>query len=196
MTKSVFCILYAGLPIEGFSTDSGYPIFSTHDKFLPSMHFNTYSQAQETLHLLVLGTLDIKGNAVFEHEKISIGMIEVKINEGAKTSVYDDSIDRISINSYSTQAQKDRNISKIIHKCVREGFRKILPIRHNDIITRPEFAELYDKNVPYFVQQNIERFMDVGIDTCTPDEIAAIILTSSDELLEAIQIDSLNNVSK
>lgn len=195
--KDVFCILYNGMPIEGFSSSNGYPIFTAHDKFVPGFSFSNYESARDGLTYMIQSLLDQDHpDNITDMSLLTIGHIEMQVKNFSHYSAYDEALTNIMKNTYNHPATVERYVGKIIHMCVRMGFRKTLPVRHQAIINDPQFAEIFDKNVPFFVQQNIERFMDVGISTCTPEEIAAIILTSSDELLKAIRIDSLNNVSK
>lgn len=194
INKDVFCILYKGVPIEGFSASSGYPIFTGNDKFIPNTSFGSYESARGNLRYVIQSLLDNNHDHT-DMDDITIGNIRVECRELGHYSVYDDVLTNIMKNSYDNPAEIEHYVGKIIHLCVRKGFRKILPDRHKDLLSEPQFVKLLDKHVPFFVQQNVERFMDVGINTCTPEEIAAIILTSDDELLKAIRIDSLN-VSK
>lgn len=195
--KDVFCILYNGMPIEGFSSSNGYPIFTAHDNFVPGFSFNSYESARDGLAYMIQSLLDQDHpDNITDMDLLSIGNISMECRHTMKYSAYDEALTTIMKNSYHSPATVERYVGRIIHRCVRNGFRKTLPLRHVEILNDPQFAGLLDKNVPFFVQQNIERFMDVGISACTPEEIAAIILTSDDELLKAIRIDSLNNVSK
>lgn len=189
-----YCILYDGIPIEGIS--NGNPIFVVHDKQTPSFTFSSYEQAKYSITNMVITAIHHNNNNNnYDLNKLSVGTIETKVQKFTHTNVYDDVLLYVLSSEYNNEA-RDILVAKILQLCVRCGFRKILPLRHRQLLDTIEFKEVFDKNVPFFVQQNIERFMDVGINTCTPDEIGAIILTSTDELLEAIQIDSLNNVSK
>lgn len=119
----------------------------------------------------------------------------MECREFTHISAYDEALMNIMKNQYNNPATIDRYVGKIIHLCVRKGFKKTLPQMHQQLLNDPQFVELLDKHVPFFVRQNMERFMDVGISACNEEEIAAIILTTDDELLKAIRIDSLNNVS-
>lgn len=195
--KDVFCILYNGMPIEGFSSSNGYPIFVAHDKFVPGFSFNSYESARDGLTYMIQSLLDQDHpDNITDMSLLTIGHIEMQVKNFTHYSAFDEALTNIMKNSYNNPATIERYVGKIVHRCVRLGFRTTLPMRHRDLINDPQFAKIMDENVPFFVQQNMERFMDVGISTCTPEEIAAIILTSSDELLKAIRIDSLNNVSK
>ena len=196
MTKNVFCLLYRGMPIEGFSSASGHPVFTGNDKFVPNYSFSTYESAVNGLTYMVQAVLDQNHDTV-DTSLISIGTIKMECHDmESPLSVFDTVLDNLVKTWDNNPLISERYAKKIIHMCVRKGFRTVLPEHHQVLFTNPLFVELIDKNVPFFVQQNIERFMDVGISTCTPDDIAAIILTSDDELLKAIRIDSLNNVSK
>lgn len=194
--KDVFCILYNGMPIEGFSSNGGHPIFASHDKFVPGLSFNSYESARDGLTYMIQTSLDQEHpDDITDMSLLTIGKIEMQVNNFTHYSGYDEAFASIMKTTHNTPATLDRYVGKIIHMCVRKGFKTVLPFRHQELLNDPQLVELLDKNVPFFVQQNIERFMDVGISTCTPEEIAAIILTSDDKLLNAIRIDSLN-VSK
>lgn len=195
INKTLFCITYNGIPIEGFSSSNGYPIFTASDKYVPNLHFQNYESAKSALAYMIVSMLGHNHDQT-DMSMVNIGNIQVETKQFAEVSVYDEALTSVLENSYNNAATVEAHVAKIIHLCVRKGFRNILPLRYMEIINEPRFAEVFDKNVPFFVQQNIERFIDVGINTCNPEEIAAIILTSSDELLKAIRIDSLNNVSK
>lgn len=196
MTKNVFCLLYSGMPIEGFSAASGHPIFTGNDKFIPNYSFDSYGSALNGLAYMVQTVLDQNHDTV-DTSLISIGSIKMECQDiSTHISVFDTVFDNLVKTWDNSPLVSERYVKKIIYLCVRKGFRTVLPEHHQVLFTNPRFVELMDEHVPFFIQQNIERFMDVGISTCTPEEIAAIILTSSDELLKAIRIDSLNNVSK
>lgn len=195
ISKDVFCILYSGMPIEGFSSSNGYPIFTSGEKFTPDFTFNSYDSAKHALSYVMTAVIE-NGHDTADMSLLSIGAIRHECHSVGPYSAYDEVLISMMKETYTSPERIKYFVKQIIHLCVRHGFRKTLPFKHQEIINDPQFAELFNENVPFFVQENIERFMDVGINTCTPDEIAAIILTSSDELLKAIRIDSLNNVSK
>lgn len=190
MTEYRYCLMYSGQPIEGFSSANGYPIFSVHDKVMPSLSFTSYESAQNCLDFMLVESLNTYTIENLDYDKLSIGMIEVKFNQLSHMSSFDSAF-KNALNTNNTVI-----LEKILHKCVQNGFRKILPLYCTQLTVNPQISEIYEKNVPFYVQQNMERFMDVGISTCTPEEFGAIILTSSDELLVAIQIDRYNKVSK
>lgn len=185
--------MYKGMPIEGISSSSGYPIFSVHDKTLPDMSFPSYETALSSISYMVLESLRTVSRPEFDVNDLTVGVIEVICREmPPPMSPFDMAFQSLSLATYMDLAQ----LESIIHTCVRRGFKTVLPKMHTILLSDSRFTEHLEKNVPFFVQQNIERFMDAGISTCTDEEIGAIILTSSDELLKAIHIDSLNNVSK
>lgn len=195
ISKTHYCILYDGMPIDGVSTSTGrsIPIFSVNTRIIPNMIFDTHSNASAFLHSILLETLNSPMMNPEDIKYLSVGNVQttyMKFDDGV--TGYDIVMDAILKNS---PHYISLHLPKIIHECVKRGFRTVLPLHHNKLLTSSEFSEHLAQNVPFFVQQNIERFMDAGITTCTPDEIGAIILTSTDELLKAIQIDSFN-VSK
>ncbi|EAZ2022999.1 hypothetical protein BZF66_06770 [Salmonella enterica] len=190
MTEYRYCLMYSGQPIEGFSSSNGYPIFSVHDKVMPTLSFTSFESAQSCLEYMLLESFNTFTIADLDYNKLSVGMIEVKFNQMSHISAFD------SVFKNALLANNTIALAKILHKCVQCGFRKILPMHCEQLMTNPQILEIYEKNVPYYVQQNMERFMDVGISTCTPEEFGAIILTTSDELLTAIQLDRYNKVSK
>lgn len=194
ISKDVFCILYHGMPIEGFSSASGHPIFTSNDKFIPNYSFSSYESARDSLTYMIQSLLDQNHDST-DMSLVSIGNIRMECREFTHISAYDEALMNIMKSQYNNPATIDRYVGKIIHLCVRKGFKKTLPQMHQQLLNDPQFVELLDKHVPFFVRQNIERFMDVGISACNEEEIAAIILTTDDELLKAIRIDSLNNVS-
>jgi len=189
---------YDGMPIDGISTSTGkaIPIFTANNKILPNMNFDSIAQVEQFLHNILLETLNSPDDQYTKVSKFGIGTISVKMDIlPTEHTGYDKVLNNLLKGSTGNVLTK-RYIGNILLKCVREGFRTTLPQMHMKIFEIPEISDILEKNVPFFVQENIERFMDVGINTCTPDEIAGIILTSTDEQLTAIQIDSLNNVSK
>jgi hypothetical protein len=189
---------YDGMPIDGISTSTGkaIPIFTANNKILPNMNFDSIAQVEQFLYNILLETLNSPDDQYTKVSKFGIGTISVKMDIlPTEHTGYDKVLNNLLKGSTGNVLTK-RYIGNILLKCVREGFRTTLPQMHMKIFEIPEISDILEKNVPFFVQENIERFMDVGINACTPDEIAGIILTSTDEQLTAIQIDSLNNVSK
>lgn len=193
ISKQRFCVMYRGMPIEGISSSSGYPIFSVHDKTMPDMSFTSYEGALSSIAYMTIDSLRTADRPEFDVNDLTVGAIEIVMREMiTPMKPYDMAFQTLALATYMDISQ----LESIIHTCVRRGFKTVLPKMHTILLSESRFTEHLEKNVPFFVQQNIERFMDEGINTCTDEEIGAIILTSSDELLKAIHIDSLNNVSK
>lgn len=197
ISKTLFCILCKGIPIDGVSTSTGItiPLMTFGDKLYPNLTFNNRDSAERHLHQILLGTLVSSLDERTNIGDFSIGMLTTtSMLDYSPINGYDLVLDNLlkTLNKYDLDAY----VPPIIHQCVIKGFATVLPVMHGKLFDNPVLSRYIDDHVPFFVHQNMERFKNVGINTCTPEEIGAIILTSTDELLKAIQIDSFNKSSK
>lgn len=197
ISKILFCILCKGFPIDGVSTSTGrsIPIMTFGTKLYPNLTFDDRSSAERSLHQILLLTLTSKLEDRISVDDFSIGILQTTSTADYSTlKGYDLVLDNLLKNN--NQQDIKTLVPLIIHQCVIRGFSTVLPLTHRELFDNPDLSRYIDDNVPFFVRQNMERFTHVGINTCTPEEIGAIILTSTDELLKAIQIDSFNKASK
>lgn len=61
-----------------------------------------------------------------------------------------------------------------------------------ELILQPKYSTVVNDVVPSHMMNNFELFWDVGIARCDKDELAAIVMTSPQELLNKINFDKFN----
>ena len=193
---SKFVIVYRDHIIVDNISNSGYPVYSGKT----NMTFDTYESARSFLHhqIQIVIQHDDKNLCFDELECYSVQQLRIqstKINylspfiEYVSDIFYKGNPTPISIDSY--QGIKAR---EALRTAVRYGFGifGFPPDTLNELLNGGKYSTIVESVVPKHMIYNIENFMDVGIKTCNQDELGAIILTSTNEILEYIGIDRYN----
>lgn len=180
--KIVYVISTKSLVVSGL-LDNGVPMFGG-----TYLEFSSAEQARSYL-LRVAQKCIIDGNYdLFEKHNYEISMIETRCNT---TSITVHTLEQIfsTIRDYKTEYELSL-VQSCIVVAVREGFAKIgldSIYKVQDLLNDVKYKSIIEDYIPSYVQENIDKFINVGTATCSGTDKGAIMLTSPDDLLERIK---------
>lgn len=180
--KIVYVISTKSLVVSGL-LDNGVPMFGG-----TYIEFSSIDQAKAYLFNVAQKCI-VDGNYdLFEKHNYEISMIETKCN---KTSFTAYTLEQIfnTLRDYNTEYELNL-IKSCIVVAVREGFAKIgldSTEKVQDLLNDIKYKSIVEDYIPLYVQENIDKFINVGTATCSGTDKGAIMLTSPDDLLERIK---------
>lgn len=184
--QNKYCIVYQNSMVINDINSDGTPCISTHP-----WYFNTEYEARDALRQMVSTAITINAPQL-DMYKLDMYTIQNRIvqyfitpNPRALTEL-----------AYSLMSDKSNDLERmcILRVGVTMGFNKLGLAEDmiKNILTDPKYKDIVEKVVPRHMIENIDNFMDVGIKSCSNDELGAIMLTSSEDLLKFIEIDRYN----
>lgn len=185
--RDFYCIVYQGdIAIDGMHMN-GQPIFSQSSY----LKFPTESAAYSYLHANIMGA--IKAGADLDPMYLSMYTIDfVRMQNNPVVSNLSETITSWYCIDSTMVSEEDK--MAILRYAVINGFNyaKVHIEFLDEVLTSPKYSDIVSKVVPRHMIENKEQFMTVGIKYCPKDELGAIIMTSSDDLLQYIGIDRFN----
>lgn len=183
-----YCIVYGGNTIIDGIQPTGEPIFSS----LSPRSFYTASEATEFLRtqFLMCMKLNQPGFKVHYMQMYSIKMVKTQyIHMSGDVS-------QLAVSWYGLMSESMALEEKmaVLRLSVLYGFdiSQTNETFIQEVLTSPKYSDIVTRVIPPHMIENIDNFRKVGIATCPKDELGAIMLTSSEDLLQYIGIDRYN----
>lgn len=177
--------------------ENGSPIFSSNN----ALYFSSESTARGFLREAIAKNITNNPDSFnyFEVPRYSIQLCQIhytKMNQGPSVimeTMYTHFFSDLAMveGSYNRHAAKSLLKFGVLNGFDSWGFNGSYKLL-DDLLTNPKYIDIVESVVPRHMIENKELFMKTGIKYCSTDELGAIMLTSSNELLQYLGIDKYN----
>lgn len=193
--KSKYFIVYDKyIIVEGFHP-TGMPIYSTSNR----LNFETYDHAMTYLisqlqHLVFTSPDVLIPSELTKYEVMhmvsnynSVGKPGNSI-ANAWIRAFDD------VDDYPEDNANYHLVRGLLKCSVLNGWKVVGLVKETilDTLQNPKYSNIVENSVPMHMIENFDLFWDNGLKTCSPEELGAIMLTSSNHVLEFLEVDKYN----
>ena len=193
--KTTYYVVYDKcIVVEGFHP-TGMPIYSTRN----GLSFSSYDSAMSYLTTQLQYLVTTSPDAVILQELTKYEVMQMTTSYqpmgypghtmcNAWVRNFDDGV------SYDDRTAGFHVCRGLLKCAVLNGWNSVgLPTEKIlETLRNPKYSNIVECTVPSHMIENFDTFMEHGIKTCDPDELGAIMLTSSEKILSFLEVDKYN----
>lgn len=193
--KTSYYIVYdKSIIVEGFHP-TGMPIYSTRN----GLNFASYDAAMSFLNSQLQYLVTTSPDIVILQELTKYEVVQMVTNY-IPMGIPGHSVCNAWVRNFDNGIVYDDgtagfHVCRGLLKCaVLNGWKCVgLPaVTILDTLRNPKYSNIVECTVPSHMIENFDTFMEHGIKTCDPDELGAIMLTSSEKILSFLEVDKYN----